>query len=472
MKQPKNENKKVFLHEGHGKPVTRRQFLAAGLLNMSALCVLPTIADLILRQNAAYAAGCDNSGGAKAGMLPFLVFDCAGGAALAGNWVVGKKGGSLDFLASYDQMGVPTNPAAGEPIDQQFGLPMYSNLSQIRTGILQTSTPAALVNVRMGSICAASQDDTGNNALSPLVMVSKSGLAGINFSNGLGTRNSAQGANSQGPISDATLKPLQIQSVDDVVNALSYGPGLASLNPDQIGAMARAIKNMSSSQLQKLAGMDLGAQFAAIAECAYTKNLDFIRPPANVDPRLDANCQAVYGITPTSTGGATQSPSVVFNVLNGSSGPGAITIGGCDYHDGTQTSGDAKDLQIGQEIGRAIELARRLNKKFVFAVISDGGIYADQGTRNWRGDSGQRGMAVIGVYDPNTPASQIRTQVGNFTDGQGADRSTYVGSDPKRIAYSLFANYLSVCNNIGSFAQIVPATDFDIAQIDQHLIFG
>jgi hypothetical protein len=159
-------------------------------------------------------------------------------------------------------------------------------------------------------------------------------------------------------------------------------------------------------------------------------------------------------------------------VLKGNCGPGVLTIAGCDYHDGTQTTGDTKDLEIGQQIGRAVELAHRMNTPFFFAVVTDGGLYSDPGTRHWRGDSGIRGLAVMGYFKPGGPPEQRRTQLGAFTDGQGVDRSTYVGSDPKRVAFAIFANYLSINGQLGLFSQQVSTSDFATEQIDAHLVFG
>lgn len=472
MKTNKDCTQKALLYPDHPKPVTRRQFLAQGLLDVVGTAMIPSALDFLLRTPVAQAASCGGNG--VSGMVPYLIFDCAGGAALSGNWVVGKAGGPTDFLASYSQMGVPTNPSAGEPIDTQFGVPMYTNLSQVRAGIVSAASAGALANVRMASLCVASQDDTGNNMLSPLILVSKAGSVGRFLNSGVGTQNSMSGGRSQGPVGDPSLKPLNVSSVTTMLGALSYGPVLDALPVPHKAAIAKAVLNLSSAQSARFSAQTLGGQFAQLAECGLIKNLDYVDSAvatAATDPRLNPEATAVYGLTPTQTNG-TGPATIVYNVLLGNTGPGAISIGGCDYHDGTQTTGDAKDLQIGTEIGRAIELAHRLGKPLFFSVISDGSVYSDTGTRVWRGDAGSKGMAVIGMYDPAGPRAQRTLQLGFYKDAQGVERSTYIGNDPQKAAYTMFLNYLSACGRVGEFTGLIDDRSFDPSKIDAHLVFG
>src|SRR5690349_4489803 len=116
-------------HANHPAPVTRRDFLAKGTIASSAMVFMPkAFADALTFDT------CDQSGSVKA--MPFLVFDMAGGAALPGNFLVGKEGGPEDLLASYDQLG--WNPKAAGAYDKRFGLPMPAGqLSGIFRGITE-----------------------------------------------------------------------------------------------------------------------------------------------------------------------------------------------------------------------------------------------------------------------------------------------------------------------------------------------
>src|SRR5262249_35999403 len=97
-------------HPDHPRPVTRRQFLAQGLIAGSAFVIAPSLVGL-LRASAARAdvLACD-VGFSPTGRIPFVVFDLAGGANTAGsNVLVGKQGGQLDLLTQdgYSLLGTP-----------------------------------------------------------------------------------------------------------------------------------------------------------------------------------------------------------------------------------------------------------------------------------------------------------------------------------------------------------------------------
>ena len=96
-------------HPDHRRPVTRRDFLAQGFISGSAvvaggsvfaLFANPRQAQATLASDiAALATSCGIVAGA--GLIPFIAFDLAGGANIAGsNVLVGQGGGQLDLLSS------------------------------------------------------------------------------------------------------------------------------------------------------------------------------------------------------------------------------------------------------------------------------------------------------------------------------------------------------------------------------------
>ena len=131
-------------HESHKRPVTRRDFLAQGFTTGAATVIAPTLLGILAnprRANALSAdidalrsaAFCDIQNGA--GKVPFICFDLAGGANIAGsNVLVGQQGGQMNFLttAGYSKLGipgnmVPNNSLAGSFINTQFGLAFHSD---------------------------------------------------------------------------------------------------------------------------------------------------------------------------------------------------------------------------------------------------------------------------------------------------------------------------------------------------------
>ena len=104
------ESDPPLLHPGHRRPLTRREFLGQGFLTGAATVLLPTLGGLVTPQQARAQASCALSGFGS-GMIPFICFDLAGGANIAGsNVLVGGPGGQLDFLTDdgYDKLGLPS----------------------------------------------------------------------------------------------------------------------------------------------------------------------------------------------------------------------------------------------------------------------------------------------------------------------------------------------------------------------------
>ncbi len=464
--------KKTMLYPDHPRPVTRRDFIKTGMIQFSSTLLTPTLLSQVILQHQARAAGCSNAAGASGSeLIPFLVFDMAGGAALPGNFLVGGKGGSEDLLSSYNQLG--WDPRSAGALDRSFGLPMAAQASQILSGLKQAASPEAQALLRMGSFCNFSRDDTSDNPLSALTLVSKAGYKGSIFPNGLASENSASGGNSSSGLADLTLKPMHVARVEDVEKSLSYGPAFAGFSDKELKALGKSIHDMSVDQMTRFGRLGLGNQMAQLSECALSQNMQFGSKIPGLDPRQDQDIQAIYSIEGSQSDSVEAvSAAVVMNVLRGNSGPGALTVGGCDYHDGSQSTGDGKDREMGQQIGRAIEAAYRLKKPLFFQLITDGGVYADPGTRNWRGDASIKSLTVIGFFNPSGAPSQRRTQVGSYVDGQAVDQTTTVGGEPAKVAYAVLANYLNACGKLKAFDQLAPRSFFSAAQMDEILIFG
>lgn len=468
----KNEKptKKVLLHDDHPKPVTRRDFLAAGFQSLAAYTFLPSLFSAIPYRAFAQNMNCGSSD--ENGLIPFLVFDMAGGGGLPANFLVGKQGGPEDYLASYDLLGWDPKTAG---IDKRFGLPMApAAIGKVLEGMLTSMSPDAQARLQMASICHQSQDDSSRNTTSAIMEVARAGLQGKMIKNGLGLMNSVSGGNTIVPTPQPTLKPLSVGSVNDVIASTGYEMLSQELPTQSLLALAKANLNLSRHQIKNLEAMPNGQQLKVLAECGYMKNVDLIAGGTDVDPRRVTAFQNLYNINPSSQPNSLEvrSATVVLNTLTKTAGPGALTIGGCDYHDGTQTTGDQKDLETGLQIGRAVEAAHRLQKPLMFQVVTDGGVYAVKGTRRWQGDAGDKSMTVIGYYDPKGAPKLIKTQIGHYTDGQGAERDTFVGKNTSVVAYAVFANYLNMCGKLGEFEKYVSNSEFPKDKLNDVLVFG
>ncbi len=443
-------------------PITRRRFLSQGAIAFSATMLSPTLFGLL------------KSGEAAADEpippLPFLIFDCAGGAAFPGNFLVGREEDPKKLLKSYSTLG--WNPQTAG-FDESLGLPM-ANVGQFRTGINQTASAEARKNLRLGSFCHFAQDDNPGNPLSPYFLLASWGYKGTTLQRGMGSTNSNSGGFSEGVLPDISKKPIFVGSLDDIAANLKPPGPLANFPGPKLASLTNQLSKLSYEQIKKFEGSEEGGTLAQRIRDALGQNQHLVENPYSYDPRLDKDFAAVYQLN---AGSAVNSQNVIFSgivkgVLSKNSGAGALTIGGCDYHNGSNVTGDQKDLEIGQNVGRAVEMAHRSKTPLFFCLITDGSMYADASTRNWRSDAGDKCMSVIGYYDPTGPKTMRKIQVGSYTEGQSADFTTLIGKRPDRVACAIFGNYLSLQNRMDDFEKVVPRGLLTRQEMEQLLIFG
>src|ERR1700726_5271084 len=205
-----------LLPQNHKRPVTRRDFVAAGLLSAPAVVMAPAWLAAVLKSGNANALSTDmqallaanqcNVPSAVAAIsgVPFICFDLAGGANLVGSEVlVGVQGGQTNFLstAGYGKLGVPGNlvPSSSANIDASLGLLWHAD-GAIKRGISSKATTAATAAGTNGAVlCAMSQNDTQNNPHNPMYGIATAGAQGLLLTL-IGTESSVSGGHSQGPM--------------------------------------------------------------------------------------------------------------------------------------------------------------------------------------------------------------------------------------------------------------------------------
>ncbi|MBN20241.1 MAG: hypothetical protein CL678_03050 [Bdellovibrionaceae bacterium] len=375
--------------------------------------------------------------------IPFLVFDLAGGAALSGNFLVGKKGGPQDLLSSYQTLG--WNPRQTK-LDETYGIPMAGDgVSKILTGLNSVIEESARKKLKFSTICNFSRDDTGSNPLSALALVMGTIQSdAVAIASMLGIENSTSGGRSSLATGGSSGKPVFMGSAD----SLTKGTGVFGRYPNYSRDVRTQIVDYAKNIGEKLADPSLKNRraFFERVKNSYTEMTKELLLSRQMDGRLNSECRAVYQLEETTdpTSRDARIGTLVYNVLAGNTGPGVVSIGGCDYHNGTQNTGDQKDQEIGVEVGKAVELARRLKTPLFIQIITDGGIYSQKGSRVWQGDSGNRSLTVMGYYDPaqSIDYADNSGQIGAYTDGEGVDTSSLVGDSPFIAAKTVLANYL------------------------------
>jgi hypothetical protein len=455
---------KIALLNSHSRNLNRRQFVGLGLATATSSVLLPTFGANLFTSPSALAHPNDK-------FVAYLGFDLAGGAALPGNFLVGGKGGPEDLLNSYNTLGWKPKT---DGWDSRFGLPMAkANVSKIFDGLTQAMSPEAQKNFKMASLLTTSRDDTSDNPLSILELLASSKLhIGNTTSKPLGTVFSASGGNSRGVLSVPQFAPRTIKSYTDLKLIKSISNAIDGLTPTHLENFIRTLKRVSSRQAEQL----LASNQIGILENSYQEISKLVGNHNALDPRTYGDIQNVYNISANSaeTSNDVVRSGIVNCVLSRITGPAVITIGGCDYHDGSITSGDNKDLEIGREIGRAVELAHRRKVPLFIHVYTDGGCGASTDRRNWSSDNGEKSMVVIGLYDPtgeNTFRSSKSIQIGDYTNGQGINRDTLIGASSSRASYAVFANYINACGKIGQLDQYTPRI-FSSTELETILTFS
>jgi hypothetical protein len=458
-----------ILHDGHKRPVTRREFLGAGLISGGAM-VMGDALLMGLMSNPAFAAteascGLDVRG---TGKIPFIAFDLGGGANMAGSSVlIGGPGGQMDFLstAGYNKMGVPgdmvpglaeatpTATSNGDHTDTSFGLAQHSDSAYLR-GMLAVTSVTTRERTNGFVIPARSDNDTGNNPHNPMYGINKAGADGELLTL-IGSRASVSGGRSMAPASmiDLSVQPTKIDRASDVTGLVDTGGLVGLLSDADATVVMETIERLSKAKL----GIDGGSGsinatnvVKELMHCGYLKTTANIRDfgdPASLDITLDTDVTGLFGPTGSLTvDGLTASlddgyfekvASVMKLCIDGRAGAGTIEQGGYDYHNGTRATGEIRDLRAGIGIGMCLEYAALNNKPVMIYVFSDGSLASNgriddsadgRGKGEWTGDNSSTAASWVFVYNPNgqptllggTPEEQAVHQQLGFMRSSGS----------------------------------------------------
>lgn len=451
-------------YEDHRWPVSRRDFLKLGLIEFAALSMMPAMnmAEAAQKIKGSPQKILRGPAAAVDSLLPLLVFDLAGGASLSGNFVVGHQITSareMDLLSSYSTLGWAPEK---NNLDTRFGLPMVEN-SGIREGMLSVWNAEQQNDfskkLRFFSICNSSLDDSSANQLSIAALAYQSGRRGQYVSEFTGTTKSSSGGNSKAYYGDR----YQSVFVDDA-EALSNLLGLAK-------SMYASASLPQQDDLKRLMLEGTGGLASAGVDISQLQKsfAAYGVPNQNLNPRRNPIAQVIYGNNQSSRNAVVS--TIVMNAILGYAGPGVISIGGCDYHDDTQQTGDTKDREIGVELGRALLFASMANKPLFIQIITDGGISAKEGTRNWQSDSKDRSLTVLAVFDPKGAPDLSHLQVGSYTKGQIVDSATFVGASVENATSVAFLNYLAASKVSIEEAKFFNFNSLGASKIEDQIVF-
>jgi hypothetical protein len=504
-----------LLYENHRRPVTRRDFLAAGMLSSQAMVLAPAWLAALLKPNragAALAADIQAMLGpgqcnvpTAAGGIPFICFDLAGGANLVGSEViVGTQGGQSNFLstAGYEKLGVPGNmvPSSSANIDPSLGL-LWQKDGAIKRGILSVATTPATAAGTSGAVfCAQSQNDTQANPLNPMYGIAMAGAQGLLLTL-IGNQSSVSGGNSMAiaALINPALQPTTIAQPSDATGLVGssgsgadptsvavlesqvrISGGAAPYVPGSETSIAGALSapNGATPGVQLYTDPTADTQLKNQVRCAYAKSAytaDAFGSPGALDPTQDqlivGGSSPIFTQAQFSDSDVASTATVMKLVIDGYAGAGTIALGGFDYHDGTRATGETRNFQAGQMIGAVLEYAQRKSKPVMIYVISDGSLSsnlmvdnsaAGRGKLGWQGDNSSVSSTFFLVYSPSGRPQLLNgapgQQIGYFSsDGSVVSTSSPAANSVSQIGYLAILNYMGLLGTVNQFSTLFPA---------------
>jgi hypothetical protein len=491
-------------HDSHKKPVTRRDFLAQGFITGAATVVAPAGLAALMNPNRAGAVLSGDIAAMKAESIcniapgnqkiPFICFDLAGGANIAGsNVLVGKEGGQMDFLSTqgYSKLGIPGDMLPTNPtfVNTEFGLAFHSDSAFLR-GMLEMTTATTRAGTNGAVIAARSENDTGNNPHNPMYGLAKAGLNGLGAKGELltliGSQNSDSGGNSMAPamLMDPALRPTKIDRRSDVVGLVDTGAlGTILPNSNDTIHVLESMVRISDSKLERVttelpveSGVDRDELTRRRAKCAYVKTVDTINTfgnPASLDPGQDPDITAIFGANFGGNGEFQKTASVMKLVIEGNAGAGTISMGGFDYHTGDRASGERRDLVAGRCMGACLEFAARNQQPLMLYVFSDGSLSSNgrvddsvdgRGKGEWTGDNQATAASFFLVYNPprlggraqligeGTTAAARHQQLGVYSaNGDVLNNSSPAANNVNLLVQTVLLNYMALHGQAGLF---------------------
>lgn len=433
---------------GHAKPVSRREFLATGMIPFAAWAVAPSIA---LAEDCAPVTG----------FIPLITLNLAGGPSLASQLVVKNLNGGN--LTSYTKLGLGSGPGLSFNVEREFGNVEFAGtaiggntqglVSKFLTGVRAprggATRIAALDKTAFVWSAVTLADDTSSNALDITGMAIKMGVSGGKLPN-LGRSDTSTGIG-QKPATIPPPAPFVVSSVDDLTNALGYSSGLKNASIKQKTALARVISSLSGQQIRRISQSSGIVALNGLLECAGLRNVDLIAAgngdtnPFVVGGTLSTEMLRIWQVQANDrTSQNAVFGSMVYNGLAGNAATINLNIGGYDYHDGTRTTGDTRDLAAGTIVGKILETAAMLGKPCFIYVCADGAtVSSETATADsvWMSDRGIAGMQYMLAYHPTKRPETSGSQIGGFNDAQAADGKSPTSTSAELAAQAIFANY-------------------------------
>jgi hypothetical protein len=522
--------------------MTRRELIAQGFLTGGAAVLSTGLFSMFANPRTALAqlaedvaadanllgCGVDRSGT----KIPFICFDLAGGANLAGsNVLVGRGGalGQLDTLstAGYSKLGLPgdqvpgvaeatasaTGTSNGDHTDTSLGLAFHSDSAFLRGMYASFRADAAAIaaNTNGAVIPARSENDTSNNPHNPLYGLQRAGAEGSILTL-IGSQNTESGGNSMAPamLINPEFRPTKVDRPSDVTGLVGTSERPRRLAHEDEVAIQEAIYRIGKRRMDNNVSTGLPVTRDQVVEelvkcgyldAAYTKEKFgnvVLNPATDTDIVSDTGgifTTAEFNGNNTDGNEFRKTASVMKMVIDGYAGAGCITMGGYDYHGGARQEGETKDFRAGRCMGAVLAYAMRRARPVMMYVFSDGALssngvidnsVAGRGKGEWTSDNQDTASPFFLVYNPPTLGgrAQLLTsagltaaqhqQLGAFSaDGNVVRTGTPGANNVNLLVQMLLLNYMALNGDQGNFTTVFPNHGLgDAALLDRYIAFA
>ena len=498
-------------HSDHARPKSRREFISQGFMAGGASVFGASAFSLFANPGTAHASLSADLEALKsscgiatqgAGKIPFICFDLAGGANIAGsNVLIGKNGGQKDPLttAGYSKLGLPADmiptaanaaTASGDHINEDLGLAFHSD-SAFLQGILERTSAGTQANINGAVIPARSENDTGNNPHNPMYGIYKAGADGSLLSL-IGSRSSESGGNSMAPMDliDTSVRPTKVDRPSDVTGLVDVGDLIGLLSQEDAVAVMESIQRVSNRKMDQVSAFNevtANDVVEDLVRCGYVKSADIadrFGDPSTLNPDVDPDIVGASGIFSTdefnSESEFRKTASVMKLVINGFAGAGTITMGGFDYHTGERGTGERRDLRAGRCMGACLEYAAKIGVPIMLYVCSDGSVASNGriddsvdggGKGEWTGDNQSTASSFYLVYNPGSRPTAIRNQIGYMrSDASVETASSPAANNVNLLVQSVLLNYMALHGEEGDFATRFPSHGLGNSTLQDSLI--
>ncbi len=434
--------KEYLKYPDHKMPVTRRDFLAAGVGNFVATMTLPTVADMLFNAGIVHGQELDcPKASTSAAVIPgILTINPTGGEGIQAIVVPLDKNQAM--LPSYSQHSMGTRPNTFQAFGALWNADNPASAT-FRDQIVAAGVAANSPNLKVIGVNCRTGSDTSNNRNGIEGMAAKAKFVGSSLPN-LGRQNSATG----GGFLSASVEPpspLVVNSFTNIRNAVQIQGALGQMSIRQKEAVLRAIGNFNSRQVASL-GLANGVEgLNKVLQCAGIQNIEInAQGSGGVDPLTNAGVSAVWGLSAASS--LTSTPyvlgSMAFNTFSGQAGTSTFTLGGYDYHGNALANTRNSDVTVMDLAAKSIRTAIALNRPAVVLIRTDGSVQSSNSTApsDWQGDRDD-GMHLMMLYNPSG-VSVSRAQIGAYTPTQAVDLTVGSGDSQDLLAKIIMANIL------------------------------